>query len=172
MQKLNRLFVINQTSGTYKKLTGLLILIFLSMTPVFSQGPDISESDFGNAIVPSSTTVRNTVSNYTVKSVSNEFVKCPITIPNGHYVIAESFFGNFDYVVRRVANLQTHGFEEATYIHTSCQNTDVEKDLYVVIINKPASSKLPLYKEIQRAYQVAANHGIELISMQIIHVSE
>lgn len=93
---------------------------------------------------------------------------CQATVPVGQYILAESFFKNFDYVVRRVAMLQTYGFKDASYVHTSCQAFDVNKDLYIVIISKPTATKAELYEATRAAYRLALQQEIRLINTRIV----
>lgn len=98
--------------------------------------------------------------------------ECNIVVPEGHYVLVESFFANFDNVARRIAFLKAYGFQDVSYTHTTCQDFDVEKDLYIVMITKPVSNKASLYPEMESAYQMAVEKGIDLITTRIVSCRE
>jgi hypothetical protein len=98
-----------------------------------------------------------------------ESIRCKMVVPAGHYILAESFFANFDNVVRRMAFLERHGFKQVTFIHTTCQEFDVDKELYAVIIHGPVSNKTELYPEMFKAQEKAAEEQIRLITTRIIH---
>ena len=93
---------------------------------------------------------------------------CQVMVPPGSYILAESFFQNYDYVMRRVAFLQAYGFKDASYTHTKCQAFDVDLDIYIVTISKPASSKESLYTASRAAYDRAAKNDIKLINTRIV----
>lgn len=93
-------------------------------------------------------------------------------VPAGHYILAESFFANFDNVVNRVAMLRQNGFENATFIHTTCQSFDVNKELYAVIIHGPVRNKTELYPEQFEAYEIAKKHDYKLITTRIIYCEQ
>lgn len=97
---------------------------------------------------------------------------CEVFIPGGQYFLAESFFENFDYVVRRIAFLKAYGFEKVGFVHTRCQEFDVEKDLYIVMISEPVSDKTKLYSQIDQAYQLAVKQDIKLINTRIVQAKE
>jgi len=109
----------------------------------------------------------------TANDVENiDKVKCSMEVPAGHYILAESFFANFDNVVNRVAMLRQNGFENATFIHTTCQSFDVDKELYAVIIHGPVRNKTELYPVQFEAYEIAKNEGFKLITTRIIYCEQ
>lgn len=96
-------------------------------------------------------------------------VNCNVRVPKGSYVLAESFFENIDYVMRRVAFLKAYGFEDVTFTHTSCQRFDVDKQLYIVLISKPVRDKSLLYQATDKAYERAVREDIKLINARIVY---
>ncbi len=102
-------------------------------------------------------------------SIEEGYSTCPISIPKNHFVLAESFFENFDYVVRRIAYLEAHGFENVNYLHSNCQNSDLEKSLFIILISKPTLLKKELYKEMFKLYKKAKEEDVKLITTRIIH---
>lgn len=102
-------------------------------------------------------------------STTIESIKCKMVVPARHYILAESFFASFDNVIRRMAFLERHGFEQVTFIHTTCQDFDVDKELYAVIIHGPVRSKTELYPEMYKAQEKAKAQDIRLITTRIIH---